>query len=56
MLGYTRGTWIYNSKPGGDAKLTGYYVTEWRRQSDGQYKFILDIGGVDRPEKAGDRD
>jgi len=28
--------------------LTGYYVTEWRRQTDGAYRFVLDIGGVDR--------
>lgn len=49
VLGWTRGTWIRTwSKPDGSVtKLTGYYVTEWRRQPDGTYKFCLDIGGVD---------
>lgn len=47
ILGWTRGTWVWSS---GDAKrLTGYYVTEWRRQVDGHYKFELDIGGTDKP-------
>lgn len=45
-LGFTRGTWTYTSKA---AKLSGYYVTGWRRQADGQYKFILDIGGAFKP-------
>jgi ketosteroid isomerase-like protein len=49
MLGWTRGTWLRTwSKPDGSAtRLTGYYVTQWRRQPDGSYKFCLDIGGVD---------
>ena len=49
-LGYTRGTWVF-SVPGPDGvlrRLTGYYVTQWRRQSDGSYKFCLDIGGADK--------
>lgn len=50
MLGWTRGTWIYSLKKaeGAPVKLTGYYVTEWRRQADGKYKFCLDIGGADK--------
>ncbi len=49
-LGWTRGTWILSRpKPDGTAmRLTGYYVTEWRRQADGSYKFCLDIGGADQ--------
>ena len=47
-LGWTRGTWIYSVKKGAPVKLTGYYVTEWRRQADGKYKFCLDIGGADK--------
>jgi len=49
-LGYTRGTWIYTAKAqdGSAVKVTGYYVTEWKRQPDGHYKFVLDIGGADK--------
>lgn len=49
-LGITRGTWVF-SVPGADGairRLTGYYVTTWRRQSDGTYKFCFDIGGADK--------
>jgi ketosteroid isomerase-like protein len=50
-LGFTRGTWLLTAKQpdGGQVKLTGYYVTQWRRQADGSYKFCLDIGGADKP-------
>ncbi len=49
-LGFTRGHWTLTAqkKDGGEFKLTGYYVTEWRRQGDGSYKFCLDIGGADK--------
>jgi ketosteroid isomerase-like protein len=49
-LGWTRGSWLFTApKPDGTVfKLTGYYVTEWRRQSDGTYKACLDIGGADK--------
>lgn len=49
--GYTRGTWVYTAKKpdGGEVKVTGYYVTGWKRQADGAYKFNLDIGGADKP-------
>lgn len=51
VLGFTRGTWVFTGKKkdGGEQKVTGYYVTEWERQSDGTYKFVLDIGGTDGP-------
>jgi len=50
-LGWTRGSWIFSGKkPDGNLrKVTGYYVTEWRRGADGKYKFVLDIGGADGP-------
>ncbi|MGA7711041.1 MAG: DUF4440 domain-containing protein [Rhizomicrobium sp.] len=50
MLGWTRGTWVFTEKKpdGTSLKVTGYYVTEWRRQAGGSYKFELDIGGIDR--------
>jgi ketosteroid isomerase-like protein len=49
-LGWTRGIWVFSTaKPdGAQVRATGYYVTEWRRQPDGTYKFCLDIGGADR--------
>lgn len=51
VLGYTRGTWIFSGtkKDGSAQRVTGYYVTQWKRQSDGKYKFVVDIGGADGP-------
>ncbi|HTP78096.1 MAG TPA: DUF4440 domain-containing protein [Rhizomicrobium sp.] len=51
VLGWTRGTWLFTGtkKDGTKQKVTGYYVTEWKRQTDGKYKFVLDIGGTDGP-------
>lgn len=50
-FGTTRGTWVFTAKDekGKDIKVTGYYVTGWKRQPDGTYKFNLDIGGADKP-------
>lgn len=50
-LGWTRGTWLFSAKkPDGNLhRVTGYYVTEWRREADGKYKFVLDIGAADGP-------
>ena len=47
-LGWTRGTWTFSGKKadGTLLKVTGYYVTEWRRGRDRNYKFVLDIGGA----------
>lgn len=52
-FGYTRGTWVFAARDekGKDVKVTGYYVTGWKRQADGKYKFNLDIGGADRPKQ-----
>src|ERR1700754_4686671 len=53
VLGYTRGIWIYTGKnpDGSEQKVSGYYVTCWKKQADGEYKFPLDIGGTDKPAK-----
>jgi ketosteroid isomerase-like protein len=50
-LGYTHGSWTLSAKKadGSAVHVTGYYVTEWRRQKDGQYKFVADIGGAYGP-------
>jgi ketosteroid isomerase-like protein len=52
-FGTTRGTWVFTAKDekGKDVKVTGYYVTGWKRQADGTYKFNLDIGGADKPKQ-----
>ena len=53
-LGYTFGT--YEVKlTGQDGKPTsryGKYVTIWRRQPDGSWKFVLDIGNQSPPPEA----
>lgn len=52
-LGFTFGTWV-SSRPGADAKLvttTGKYFTTWKKQRDGSWKIVADIGQPDAPEK-----
>jgi hypothetical protein len=44
-LGWNRGIWVFITAKD-DKRLTGYYVTAWRRQSDDTYKACLDIGGA----------
>jgi len=48
-LGWTRGRWTdtATAKDGKVETATGYYVTLWRRQQDGSYKYELDVGGED---------
>lgn len=42
-LGYTYG--LYALKPGGkDTTLYGTYVSIWKKQTDGNWKFVLDSG------------
>ena len=42
-LGFTYG--IYTLKPSGKEKLTkGTYISVWKRQEDGNWKFVLDSG------------
>ena len=54
-LGYTYGT---ASWPGADAQgkkttRTGKYLTVWKRQADGSWKVVADIGNPDPPAKVG---
>lgn len=44
-LGYTTGPYEFREKPS-DARPagTGHYFTVWRRQPDGSWKFVLDLG------------
>jgi hypothetical protein len=41
-LGYTYGPWY--SQPEGRAPGAGYFFTLWKRQPDGTYQFMLDLG------------
>lgn len=49
-LGYTTGPWEFRDKTLAD-KPSGYgqFITLWRKQPDGTYKFVLDIG-MDNPQ------
>ena len=50
-LGYTYG--IYELKPGTkDTIIYGNYVSIWKKQSDGKWKFVLDTGneGIGKSE------
>jgi ketosteroid isomerase-like protein len=49
-LGYTFGGFAYRTKTklGKDTTYYGNYVTIWRKQPDGKWKFLVD-GGTDTP-------
>jgi ketosteroid isomerase-like protein len=48
-LGYTFGTWELTgkSKKGEPVHLTGKYATVWKKQKDGTWKVVLDLGNTD---------
>src|SRR5436305_2394785 len=44
-MGYTTGPWEYRPKSMEDKPVAfGYFVTIWKRQSDGTWKAFLDLG------------
>jgi ketosteroid isomerase-like protein len=45
-LGYTIGRWEFT---GAEGSARGSYVTIWRRQPDGAWKVVVDIGDTDAP-------
>jgi len=49
-IGYTYGWWKFRTKTkaGSDTIYQGVYVTVWKRQKDGSWKYVLD-GGNDTP-------
>lgn len=50
-LGYTYGIWTsYQKKWLSDSSSQGTYVTIWKKQANGSWKFVLDTGndGVDK--------
>jgi ketosteroid isomerase-like protein len=53
-LGYTWGTYEFRGPPGPDGKSrvgTGHYVTIWKRQADGVWRFVLDTGNPNPPAR-----
>jgi ketosteroid isomerase-like protein len=51
-LGYTWGRYEFRS-PGADGPERvggGFYLTIWKRQPDGSWKFAIDTGSPDRPK------
>ena len=50
-LGYTYGNWEFASKDkkGKDEILYGNYVTIWKKQKDGKWKYVLDGGNTTPP-------
>lgn len=52
-MGYTFGPWEFRTKPTDkDAAGHGHFVTVWRKQADGTWKFELDIG-ISHPAPTG---
>ena len=51
-LGYTHGSYTFSQTDENGLVTTtyGYYVTIWKRQADGQWKFVLDAGNESPPE------
>ncbi len=50
-LGYTFGTYIYRAtgKDGTPVTRYGKYLTVWKKQPDGSWKFVADIGNPSPP-------
>ncbi len=45
-LGYTLGQWNYISKDstGNEISGSGYYISVWKKQADGSWKYVFDSG------------
>ncbi|MCB2203384.1 nuclear transport factor 2 family protein [bacterium] len=52
-LGYTHGRYTFSSVDENGRRTTtyGYYITVWKRQGDGSWKFVLDAGNESPPEE-----
>jgi len=52
-LGYTWGTYEFRTRDAEDKPVTrhGKYVTVWKKQRDGSWKFVMDIGNSNPPPK-----
>lgn len=52
-LGYTIGEYLYTNADSAGNEITGvgYYVTIWKKQADGSWKYVLDAGTNGIPEE-----
>lgn len=49
-LGYTTGPWEFRPQGAADKPIAqGHYMTIWKKQSDGAWKFVLDLGTQNSP-------
>jgi ketosteroid isomerase-like protein len=55
-LGYTTGPYVLRETGAGERgeTQTGYYVTVWRRQADGAWKVVADLGATTPPPAGSD--
>ena len=52
-LGYTTGPWQFREKGPGDTEVAhGNFVTVWKKQADGKWKFVIDLGISNPPPTA----
>ena len=54
-LGYTYGNYIYTAKNKGGKLVTNYgkYTSIWKKQKDGQWKVVVDMGNSSPEQKSG---
>lgn len=45
-LGWTTGTWEYRPSPDAEPASRGRYVSIWRKQEDGRWKVVMDLGSA----------
>lgn len=52
-LGYTIGEYLYTDvdSAGNEVSGRGYYITIWKKQPDGQWKYVFDTGTQGLPEE-----
>jgi ketosteroid isomerase-like protein len=48
-LGYTVGTWqlVGKNRKGDPVSMKGKYMTAWKKQADGKWKVVADMGNTD---------
>ncbi|QSE97387.1 YybH family protein [Fulvivirga lutea] len=47
-LGYTYGKYYFTTRDSVEQTSTGYYISVWKQQADGSWKYVLD-GGAEGP-------